>query len=254
MGLTIHWRLQGPKTKAEAKTIIERMRQRALDLPFESVSDIVHFKGKEAQFDNDPPTVSIRWLKIMAGQTVWSKDGRTGWDCPAREILGFQVIVAPGSEWMEIYLAAYPKTMIVEEDWGSGGAFPPTCPRGSGRGFCKTQYASNADCGGVPNFLRAHLSVCRLLDHAKKLGILADVSRRGPFFENRDIPALVNTVADWNEFIAAGVGATDRVDRQQVRGTDQGLPRFRASGSGKGQKQIDKFLRAIKGLTPKAGQ
>ena len=30
--------------------------------------------------------------------------------------------------------------------------------------FCKTQYASNPDCGGIPNFIRCHLSVIHLLD------------------------------------------------------------------------------------------
>ena len=47
MGLTIHWSFQGPQKKSEATAIIEKMRQRAMDLPFESVGDIVHFKGEE---------------------------------------------------------------------------------------------------------------------------------------------------------------------------------------------------------------
>jgi hypothetical protein len=33
MGLTIHWSLQGPPLKADAKAVIEKMRQRAMDLP-----------------------------------------------------------------------------------------------------------------------------------------------------------------------------------------------------------------------------
>ena len=57
MGLTIHWAFKGPKAKTEAKAIIEKLRQRAMDLPFESVSEIVRFKGEEAQFERDP----ARW-------------------------------------------------------------------------------------------------------------------------------------------------------------------------------------------------
>ena len=30
--------------------------------------------------------------------------------------------------------------------------------------FCKTQYASDAECGGIPNFVRCHLCVIHLLD------------------------------------------------------------------------------------------
>ena len=41
------------------------------------------------------------------------------------------------------------------------------------------QYASNPDCGGVENFLRCHLAVVKLLDHAATLGILKEVSDEG---------------------------------------------------------------------------
>ena len=35
--------------------------------------------------------------------------------------------------------------------------------------FCKTQYASEPTCGGVPNFIRCHLSVIHLLDRIAQL-------------------------------------------------------------------------------------
>ena len=46
MGLTIHWSFQGPQKKSEATAIIEKLREKAMDLPFESVGEIVHFQGK----------------------------------------------------------------------------------------------------------------------------------------------------------------------------------------------------------------
>ena len=226
MGLTIHWSFKGPKTKTEAKAIIEKMRQRAMDLPFKSVSEIVRFKGEEAQFERDPQDSEHRWLKIMARETIWNKDQTIGWDCSPKEIIGFQIDVAPGSEPMEIFLASYPKTIAVD-----GRRLRTNHAFWSGRGFCKTQYASDNRCGGVPNFLRAHLSVCRMLDCAKELGILESVSDEGDFFENRSVPALVNSVADWNSFIAAGVGALHGRG-WHGRGTDSQLPGFRASGGG----------------------
>ena len=93
--------------------------QRAMDLPFEAVGEIVHFKGKDAQFDYDPQNAPYRWLKIQARETIWNKERTIGWDCPAQEIIGFQINVAPGSEWMEIFLATYPKTILVADDTGS---------------------------------------------------------------------------------------------------------------------------------------
>ena len=116
MGLTIHWSFQGPQKKSEATAIIDKLRERAMDLPFESVGDVVRFKGKDAQFDNDPPDSLYTWFKLQAGETIWSEDGRIGWDCPAQEIVGFQIDVAPGSEWMEIFLATYPKTILIEDE------------------------------------------------------------------------------------------------------------------------------------------
>ena len=55
MGLTVHWSFQGPEKKSDVTAIIDKLRERAMDLPFEAVGDSVHCKGKDAQFDNDPP-------------------------------------------------------------------------------------------------------------------------------------------------------------------------------------------------------
>ena len=246
MGLTIHWSFQGPQKKSEATAIIEKMRQRAMDLPFETVGEVVHFKGKAAQFDNDPPNGEYRWLKIQARECIWNKARTIGWDCPAEEIVGFQINVAPGSEWMEVFLATYPKTIqINDERTGRAKRIRTNLTAWAGGGFCKTQYASHPDCGGIPNFLRAHLSVCRLLDHAKELGILYEVSDEGDFFENRDIPALVNTIADWNAFIAAGVGAFDELSGGKAMAPIKEFPNFEHLEA-QGQDQIDGLLRWIK--------
>lgn len=243
MGLTIHWSFQGPQTKSEAKGIIETMRQRAMDLPFESVGDIVHFNGKDAQYEYDPLNGKFRWLKIQARETIWNKDATIGWDCPAKEILGFQINVAPGSEWMEVFLATYPKTLLVEDGRTRKRLRTHRCGW-SGNGFCKTQYASRPDCGGVPNFLRSHLSVCRLLDYAKELGILELVSDEGGFYEKRDIPALVNEVGEWDQFIAVGVGAIDELVGAKCIAPIKEYPTFEHLEA-QGQDQIDGLLRWI---------
>ena len=246
MGLTIHWSFQGPQSKSEVTSIIAKMRQRAMDLPFESVGEIVHFKGEDANFDHDPPNGKYRWLKIQARETIWSKDGTRGWDCPAKEIIGFQVNVAPGSEWMEVFLATYPKSILIEDEWTRKHKRLRTNRiNWSGGGFCKTQYASRPDCGGVPNFLRSHLSVCRLLDHAKELGILESVSDEGDFFDKRDIPALVNEIGEWNAFIAAGVGAIDDLIGANCIAPIKEYPDFEHLEA-KGQDQIDGLLRWLK--------
>jgi hypothetical protein len=72
--------------------------------------------------------------------------------------------------------------------------------------FCKTQYASNPDCGGAQNFLRCHLAVIKVLDQARSLGILENVSDEGGFWEKRDIQALAQEVGQWNQMMAGFVG------------------------------------------------
>ena len=69
--------------------------------------------------------------------------------------------------------------------------------------FCKTQYSSDPNSGGVPNFLQCHLTVIAMLDKAKELGCLAEVNDEGDFWQKRDLKALVQEIGSWNEMIAA---------------------------------------------------
>ena len=68
------------------------------------------------------------------------------------------------------------------------------------------RVCSNPAAGGIQHFLRCHLSVIRMLDHAKELGILASVSDEGDFWEKRDVKALAREVGEWNQGMAALVG------------------------------------------------
>ena len=253
MGLTIHWNWHGPKSRNEAKAVVEKMRQRALDLPFESVSEVVQFEGDDARFDLAKRDDEFGWLKVQSRQSVWNKEGTVGWDCLPKEIVGLQILVAPGSEPMEVILGTYPKTIeVTDRQTGKTKRIRTGFQDWLGRGFCKTQYASDPACGGIRNFLRAHLSVCRMLDYAKEFGLVVEVSDEGGFFEKRDISALAKTVGEWNEQIAAFVGAlTDKLGKP-VMAPIQNFPDFEQLEA-KGQNQIDAFLRALKDEKGSAG-
>ena len=93
--------------------------------------------------------------------------------------------------------------------------------------FCKTQYASGEQYGGIPNFIRAHLCVIHLLDRIGELPTMKveidDEGKYGrsyytddPWAKERvytwhdgkyDVKALVEEVGDWNTMIAATAGA-----------------------------------------------
>ena len=69
---------------------------------------------------------------------------------------------------------------------------------------------------------------------------------RGSFFQNRNVAALVSDVADWNVFIAAGVGAFDELVGGKAVAPIKNYPDFEHLEA-QGQDQIDGLLRWIKG-------
>ena len=200
MGLTIHYQLQSTsRSPKKARQLLDQLRQKALDLPFKEVGEIIEVSGDTADFDKLDRDDPKRWLLIQAGQYI-ERDERHYRVTPQR-VIAFSTWPGEGSEPANFGLAVYTKTIEVDGkklrtglgDWSWGS-------------FCKTQYASNPECGGVENFLRCHLAVVKLLDHAKSLGILKDVNDEGDYWQKRDIKALAQEVGDWNTMIAGWAG------------------------------------------------
>jgi len=200
MGLTIHYQLQSAsRTPAKARQLVEQLRQKALDLPFKEVGEIVEVNDDSVELeklDRDDPN---RWLLIQAGQYL-VRDGRHYRITPT-QVIAFSTLPGDGSEEANFGLAVYPKTIEID-----GKRVRTNLGNWSWSSFCKTQYASNPDVGGVENFIRSHLAVVKLLDAAAEIGVLKEVSDEGDYFEKRDIKALVAEVGDWNTMIAGWAG------------------------------------------------
>jgi hypothetical protein len=75
---------------------------------------------------------------------------------------------------------------------------------GTWASFCKTQFANEH---GLPNFLRAHMTVCAVLEKAQELGFKVRVKDEGEFWTKRDVKALAEEVGKWDQMIAAMFGA-----------------------------------------------
>ena len=74
-------------------------------------------------------------------------------------------------------------TKLLDWHWGS---------------FCKTQYASDPECGGIPNFLRCHITVITLLDRMGKIpGLSISIQDEGCYGRSYHSD-------DWREEDAAG--------------------------------------------------
>jgi len=199
MGLTIHYRLKS--SAADAGALVAKLRQRALDLPFAEVGEIVDLKGKACDFD-DPN----RWLLIQARQYLDDPlDSHVSYGVAPTRVIAFSTWPGEGCEEANFGLCQYPRSFIVER-LGRKRRIPTNLSGWCWGSFCKTQYASNPECGGVQNFLRCHLLVVAMLDQAKELGVLADISDEGGYWEKRDAEALAREVGEWNGFIAAFAG------------------------------------------------
>jgi len=202
MGLTIHYQLVSAAVSiTDVRRVLEQLRQRARDLPFQTVGEILELAGDRCNFEKCAKDDPHRWLLIQAGEYLehTDKNGDTySINVPPTHLIAFGTQPGEGCEPANFGMCRFPTTVMFRGQrirtklsgwrWGS---------------FCKTQYASGL---GTENFLRCHLSVIRLLDYAKELGILAGVSDEGDYWEKRDVVALIRCVGEWNQLIAAFAG------------------------------------------------
>lgn len=198
MGLTVHYRLAAPEVDAEqARQLVQRLRHRARQLPFQHVGAVSEWQGeagKNRQTAGDHPD---DWLYFEARRTV-TIDGGHQRLAPDHAI-AFATVPAEGSEPAFFGLALYPATIAANDLT----ARQPTGLSGwSWKSFCKTQFASNPACGGLENFLRGHLALVQLLDHAAQLGILQDVEDEGGYWQKRDVHALAAKAGDSSTMMA----------------------------------------------------
>jgi len=208
MGLTIHYKLKTEGTDAAAKKLVESLQQAAHDLPFKEVGRLVELAEDECDYEKRAQDDPLRWLLIQCGGNLSLKHGRPikadekadSWiSVPPQRIIAFTAWPGEGCEAANFGLCQYPAEILSP----SFGALKTKLNGWRWSSFCKTQYASDPRCGGVPNFLRCHLSVIALLDRAKELGCLDNVSDEGEFWEQRNVEALVREIGSWNQLIAA---------------------------------------------------
>jgi hypothetical protein len=154
MSLTVHYSFEiGDSDYDLARERIEALRQRALELLCERVGDIQHFVGDECAKTSD----RLRWF----GQL--NTDGGEFPLTTPDEIIGFSVNPGEGCESAEFGL----RRVGSSYGWQS---------------FCKTAHSK----GTHLDFLRCHLSVIAMLDHAQDLGLLHWVDDESNYWVRRD--------------------------------------------------------------------
>ncbi len=323
MGLTIHYGVTSKTHSLQrAKALVERMRQFALDLPFESVDERLQYLGPEVcqrPLEDLRPDENL-FHSVLEGcrhvQIPWHRKQSASVTVQPLEIVSFNTVPGPGSEWACFGLARYPAEIDVTYCPTSDDRFIKTikkrgCTRwdfdwrrweqwlvsnghdrwdhpddkkfqgqrkiktrlGGWRwgGFCKTQYASDPECGGVPNFVRCHLCVIHLLDRIASLPVKVCMDDEGkygrsyytddPWAQKRvytwhegqyNVKALVQEVGEWNEMIATMFGALKDATAASgltMVGPIADFPTFeQLEFRGQNQEHLVPFLQAMKKL------
>ncbi len=192
MGLTIHYGFQmSGNDSVHALKQVERLRRRALKLPFKEVEHIKHRTGQEGcDYLRTEPDGRTKYLLKPGGDKVLCM--------AAMNTAAFAKSAKNGDDSAELFVRPSEIIAFVAEP-GAGcesAAFGlrKVGDKYSWQAFCKTGCAE----GDAVNFLRCHLSVIAMLDHAQKIGILGWVEDAGKYWEHRDWRELVERRGGWN--------------------------------------------------------
>jgi hypothetical protein len=127
----------------QARQLVEQLRQKALDLPFREVGEIVDVAGDDTDFNQLELGTPLRLLLMQSVQHV-EQAGTQYWLTPNR-VIGFHVFPGDGPEQINLGLAAYPRVPSVD----------------LGHWYWSSVCSS-------------HNTIEKLLDSAAELGILKD--------------------------------------------------------------------------------
>ena len=275
-------------------------------------------EARRAELQNgDEKNGTLFWLLIQAGQSVkcpWNNHiSRT---VNPTHIIAFHTWPGPGSEAANFGLCLYPAEIEWEYDPEDDQRFheasngwhkfswdkwlghckrtrtftrspayyiekrtvPTKLAGWRWSSFCKTQYSSNPECGGIPNFLRCHISVITLLDRMAKLSGLkvslddegkygsstysddykaaSEAGRKPTYRRHKGLynpAALASEVGEWNEMLSGIAGALSDAlagSELQLEAPIKDFPDFeQLEFKGQNQKYLTPFLKAMKAIS-----
>lgn len=200
MGLALSYSLKADvRTPKEAEELVKQLWKRACDLPLKEIGDVVEFVGPQCNFDLHEENDLFRFLLIHAA-FIYVR-GRPHMVMP-KHVFAFHIWPGEGADSAPFGLALHPRTINARTcPWGRVDGFK-TRPKGwLWSGCCKTGYAGYPENGGVENFLRCHLPLVRMLDHARAMGILDDAVDESGFWAGRDFADLVTYMGGSEDMI-----------------------------------------------------
>lgn len=216
MGLTINYKLSllGTLSADEVKKHLNTLRQRCLDIPLQNVSAMMEFTGEDCDYERHKDNDDIRWLlihanhhypfKVVNGKPVYAEGSEATciMGVTPLHVIAFSTLVGPGCESAEFGLCRLPQFVTIKIGGIQYHHPMPNSDKWTWYSFCKTQYASDPRCGGIPNFVKCHLIVIKALDIAKEIGFDVMVNDEGDYWNTRDHTLLLKNIGAYNEMIA----------------------------------------------------
>ena len=175
---------------SEAREKVIALHQCASELSLIQIGELIELEGEACLFQQPDPHIVLKTCALRPEEIVQNLLNNTA-ETKCCYLIGFNILPGQGS---------------------SGAAFGLATHLGESKNWlwhasCKTQYASNPEYGGTENFVKCHLSVLRMVEYAQELGILKEVVDPSGYWEQRNLEALVETVAEQNVLTAAIMGS-----------------------------------------------
>jgi hypothetical protein len=191
MGIAISYTLSlADASPEEARRRIVALHQGAERLGIPELGPIIELQGEGiCKTDGDDPLFGVKQGAMSAEDyDALFRNRKAIPSC--RELVGFAAFPGEGSHRCSFGLAIHAER---SQRW-------------QWHDFCKTQYASSPENGGLANFIRCHQRVLALLDLCEELGILARACDPSGYRDHRNLEKLVSCLSDSNVFTAAAIG------------------------------------------------
>ncbi len=170
---------------------LEELRQVAVGLPFEAVSNIVHLKGLECAL----PFANKKYHHSLSNSMLQFEFPDALIELPPQETVFFTAYPGKGCEPATFGLSRYPDRLEVEK-YFIKSQYPGAW---LWQFDCTTQYASNVS---TEHFVKCHKAVCALLREAISLGIDVNASDDSEFWDNGDEAHLIQEMTQRNKAAA----------------------------------------------------
>lgn len=311
MGLTVEYSIHVPKIRVQkARKLVNAMRQICLDLPFQQVGEIVEAMGDKIEkyyastgiqspwnvghrfrvhpthlilFDVDPGEgCETATFGLCIYPTKISVEYQPQWDSRYQKV----VKKDHSTTWYD-EVDDYKWLKYCKRKWGKWHHPDDSIEQRVIRtkltgwnysGFCKTQYASDPKYGGIPNFLRCHISLITALERFRQLdGVQIEIDDEGKYGPSRysddykeayaanreptyvwhdglySPKKLIVEIGEWNQMTAAFMGAfldvaeKSGIDKQSIEVPITKFANFENLEL-RGQQDIDLFLQVISGI------